>query len=157
LEQRDIKALSERQMGDLWTVRGMGLALAAELNGYPGPLHVLGLCDKPGLSVEQKGKVQQLFEAMTTEAVAAGEKLIESERALNAEFAARTITLHRLELPMAQIGERQGALRAVHLRYHLTTAKGLRPPEAEGGLEEGLARARCHDFGNLHLYAGRWG
>jgi len=56
LEQRDIKALSERQMGDLRAVRGMGLALAAELNGYPGPLHVLEPSDKLGLSVEQKGE-----------------------------------------------------------------------------------------------------
>jgi hypothetical protein len=125
MEQRDIKALSEQQMADLRAGRGMGLALAAELNGYPGPLHVLELGDKLGLSGEQKRKVQQLFEAMKTEAVAAGEKLLESERALNTEFAARTITPERLALLMAQIGERQGTLRAVHLKYHLTTAELL--------------------------------
>ena len=38
----------------------MSLALAAELNGYPGPLHVLELADRLGLSAEQRGKVQQL-------------------------------------------------------------------------------------------------
>src|SRR4051812_36526408 len=43
LEQRPIKALSQQQADDLRTGRGMGLALAAELNGYPGPSHVLEL------------------------------------------------------------------------------------------------------------------
>ena len=42
-QQRPIKALSEQQIADLRAGRGMGLALAAELNGYPGPVHVLAL------------------------------------------------------------------------------------------------------------------
>ena len=40
---RPIKALSDQQIADLRAGRGMGLALAAELNGYPGPSHVLEL------------------------------------------------------------------------------------------------------------------
>ena len=38
LEGRSVKALSEQQIADLRAGRGMGLALAAELNGYPGPM-----------------------------------------------------------------------------------------------------------------------
>jgi hypothetical protein len=45
LEGRSIKALSEQQVADLRAGRGMVLALAAELNGYPGPMHVLELAD----------------------------------------------------------------------------------------------------------------
>ena len=41
LEGRRTKALSEEDAAGLLAGRGMGLALAAELNGYPGPLHVL--------------------------------------------------------------------------------------------------------------------
>jgi hypothetical protein len=41
LQTRPIKTLSEQQVADLKAGRGMGLALAAELNGYPGPAHVL--------------------------------------------------------------------------------------------------------------------
>jgi hypothetical protein len=41
----------------------MGLALAAELNGYPGPIHVLQLSDKLGLTPEQKARVQSLFDS----------------------------------------------------------------------------------------------
>jgi hypothetical protein len=50
LETRDIKALSAQQLADLQAGRGMGLAIAAELNGYPGPLHVFELADSLGLS-----------------------------------------------------------------------------------------------------------
>ena len=51
MQGRSIKALSDQQIADLNTGRGMGLALAAELNGYPGPSHVLELADK----LEQTG------------------------------------------------------------------------------------------------------
>ena len=44
LQQRGVKALSDQQLGDLRAGRGMGLALAAELNGYPGPAARPGAC-----------------------------------------------------------------------------------------------------------------
>ena len=69
METRPIKALSDQQVADLKAGRGMGLALAAELNGYPGPAHVLELSDKLGLTVEQRARVQQLFESMKQEAL----------------------------------------------------------------------------------------
>ncbi len=125
LPQPGLKALSGQQIADLRSGKGMGLARAAELNGYPGPLHVLELGDKLDLSAQQRQGLKQLYEAMKAEAVAAGEKLIESETALEQEFAAGKMTPARLALLTAQIGERQGALRAVHLKYHLTTAELL--------------------------------
>jgi hypothetical protein len=54
LETRALKALSADQIADLKAGRGMGLALAAELNGYPGPLHVLELADRINLSHDQR-------------------------------------------------------------------------------------------------------
>ena len=54
MKTRTIKALSEKQVSDLNAGRGMGLALAAELNGYPGPSHVLELADKLELSSDQR-------------------------------------------------------------------------------------------------------
>src|SRR5262245_1477224 len=60
LDSRDIKALSAEQLADLKAGRGMGLALAAELNGYPGPLHVLELADRLQLSPEQTRRVDSL-------------------------------------------------------------------------------------------------
>jgi Spy/CpxP family protein refolding chaperone len=100
----------------------MGLALAAELNGYPGPLHVLELGDKLNLTSAQRQRLQELYSAMMAEATTVGERLIESERALDQEFATKRMTSDRLALLTAEIGEQQGTLRAVHLKYHLTTA-----------------------------------
>jgi hypothetical protein len=125
LQKRYVKALSEQQVADLRAGRGMGLALAAELNGYPGPMHALELADRLQLTAEQKLRLEQLFDAMKAESIAAGEKLIAGERALDQEFAAQKMTANRLALLTAQIGERQGELRAVHLKYHLITAELL--------------------------------
>ncbi len=130
-QQREIKSLSKEQIADLQAGRGMGLALAAELNGYPGPLHVLEFADKLQLTAEQKELVRRLFEAMKLEAVAVGEKLIVAEKLLNQEFASGQITVARLSSITQEIGERQGELRAVHLKYHLTTAELLSSEQRE--------------------------
>ena len=52
LQQRAVNALSE-QVADLQAGQGMGLARAAELNGYPGPVHVPELSDRLEPSDEQ--------------------------------------------------------------------------------------------------------
>ena len=131
MEQRDIKALSEQEIADLRAGHGMGLALAAELNGYPGPLHVLELADQLNLTVEQRQRVQRLYDAMKEEAVAAGEKLIASERELDRGFAAHNMTVAHLSMLMVKIGERQGAVRAAHLKYHLATTDILSPEQIQ--------------------------
>src|SRR5437660_8528653 len=83
LETRAVKALSDQQIADLRAGRGMGLALAAELNGYPGPLHLLEVADSLMLSDSLRTTVQELYGAMKAEAVPLGERLIEQETALD--------------------------------------------------------------------------
>lgn len=122
LQQRTIKALGDEQIADLKAGRGMGLALAAELNGYPGPLHVLEFQDQLPLTAEQKVQFQRLYDSMKAEAIATGAALIEGERSLDQQFAERTMTPEALAALTAKIGDAQGRLRAVHLKYHLTTA-----------------------------------
>ena len=125
LQQRDIKALDENQIADLRNGRGMGLALAAELNGYPGPMHVLELKDQLRLTVDQRQRFQQLFDSMKAEAIAVGEKLLVDERTLDRGFAEGGMTPETLAALTARIGETQGQLPAVHLKYHLTSAELL--------------------------------
>jgi hypothetical protein len=125
MQGRPVKASTEQQIADLRAGRGMGLALPAELNGYPGPLHVLELADGLSLSSDQRLSVQKLFEAMKAEAVAVGERLIDAETALDLAFRNRSITADRLAELTAHVGRLQGELRAVHLKYHLTTAELL--------------------------------
>jgi Spy/CpxP family protein refolding chaperone len=131
LQERSIKALSEQQIADLRAGRGMGLALAAELNGYPGPMHVLELADPLGLSAEQRAKMQELFAAMKAEAVPLGEQLIAQEADLDKQFAEKTMTPARLEASTDAIGATTGALRRAHLKYHLSTLDVLTPAQAQ--------------------------
>src|SRR4051812_3010102 len=84
MQNRSIKALSDQQVADLEAGRGMGLAMAAELNGYPGPSHVLELADKLELTPDQRRRIKALFDAMKAEAVPLGSKLIEQEADLEA-------------------------------------------------------------------------
>jgi hypothetical protein len=119
MQTRPIKALSEQQIADLGAGRGMGLALAAELNGYPGPSHVL--------STEQRASVQRLFDSMKTEAMPLGARLIEQEAELDKQFATRTVTPESLKASTAAVAATQGVLRETHLKYHLSTGSILTP------------------------------
>jgi hypothetical protein len=51
---RSIKALSDDDIVALRKGEGMGMAKAAELNGYPGPAHVLQLASQLGLTEAQR-------------------------------------------------------------------------------------------------------
>lgn len=129
MQTRPIKALSVQQIDDLTSGRGMGLALAAELNGYPGPAHVLELSDKLALSATQKDRIQSLFELMKAESIPVGARLIEQENALDQQFASRSITPDALKDATTQIGVTQAELRNTHLKYHLETAQILLPDQ----------------------------
>jgi hypothetical protein len=129
LQTRSIKALSDQQIADLRAGRGMGLALAAELNGYPGPSHLLELADKLGLSDAQRNSVRNMFEAMKAETVTIGERLIAQEAALDRLFADHVITPEKLSAATAEIGATQAELRSAHLKYHLSTVAMLEPSQ----------------------------
>jgi len=129
LQERSIKTLSDQQIADLNAGRGMGLALAAELNGYPGPIHAIELASELHLSPEQITELKVLYEAMKTEAIPLGTLLISQERNLNNDFADRTITLANLEVATQKIGATQAALRATHLKYHLSSVAILTPEQ----------------------------
>jgi len=129
MQGRSIKALSDQQISDLGAGRGMGLALAAELNGYPGPSHVLELADKLGLSADQRAGMQRLFDSMKAEAMPLGAKLIEQEADLDKQFATRTVTSESLRASTAAVAATQGVLRETHLKYHLATGSILTPSQ----------------------------
>lgn len=131
MQERPIKALSERQIADLKAGRGMGLALPAELNGYPGPLHVLELADQLGLTADQKARIQRLFDAMKAEAVPLGAKLLDQEATLDQQFASHSITPATLKSETAQSGVTQAEPRNTHLKYHLQTAQILTPDQMQ--------------------------
>lgn len=129
-EKRTIKALSDQQIKDLRAGLGLSLALAAELNGYPGPRHTLEFTKELNLSEEQHAKVEALFETMKLESIVIGERLIAEEAELDGQFANKTITPENLVSLTEEIGRTQGTLRATHLKYHLLTLQLLTPMQA---------------------------
>jgi Spy/CpxP family protein refolding chaperone len=120
-QTRTIKALSEEDIAALLKGEGMGLAKAAELNGYPGPKHVLALAKELALTESQQRQVQAIFDRMSAAAKPLGAELVERERTLDQLFAKAEITSDRLAAQTAAIAELQGRLRSVHLAAHLET------------------------------------
>jgi hypothetical protein len=127
--ERPIKALAPEQVEDYLEGRGIGLALPAELNGYPGPRHVLELADELDLSPDQLARTQRLFEEMRRDAIMLGEQILAREAALDELFASGAATAAELGAAVAGIGLLNGRLRAHHLGYHLTMRELLEPDQ----------------------------
>jgi hypothetical protein len=133
LQTSEIRGLSEKEIGELREGLGMGLARAAELNGYPGPRHLLDAVEagQVHLTSEQLQAVKQLFGSMSAEAKRLGDVILKEEQALELAFRQGSITEPDLQRRVAQIGQHQAELRLVHLRTHLETRKLLADHQIE--------------------------
>ena len=107
----------------------MGFAKAAELNGFPGPAHVLELATQLALTNEQLAKTKLLFASMEQRAKDLGRRLVEAEQSLDALFASRQVTPAKLEESLAEIGALQGRVRGAHLAAHIEQARILSPEQ----------------------------
>jgi len=128
-EQRAIKALSDEEIRDLLEARGMGLAKAAELNSYPGPLHVLQLANELGLSDAQRKATDSLYANMRQRALSIGRQIVEAERTLDRAFANAAIEPATLRSQVGTVAALQGELRAAHLEAHLAQRALLTPEQ----------------------------
>jgi hypothetical protein len=128
-EKRAIKSLSETDIEELESGKGWGLAKAAELNGMPGPAHLLEMKDEIALSTSQVGAIEDLYEKMKQEAIPLGLELIDLERKLNDHFANKTITFELLGAMLESIARVHKKLRYVHLSAHLKTPNILTPEQ----------------------------
>ena len=128
-QSREIKALSAEDVQGYLTGKGMGLAKAAELNGYPGPAHVLGLSSELALTQKQEEQTKALFKQMEANSSSIGKQVVEEERALNDLFASKTVTPQLLASAMARIGQLQGQFRNVHLEAHIAQVAILTPEQ----------------------------
>lgn len=124
-ETREIRALSEAEIAELLAGKGMGYAKVAELNGYPGPAHVLELADELGLSAEQRAQTQLVFEQMETSARQLGAELVAAERELDTLFKNHAVTQEFLSQAVTEIGALEARLRESHLRAHLQQTRIL--------------------------------
>ena len=97
------------------------MAKPAELNGYPGPRHVLDAVEAGEFEVtdEQLAEIEVLYEEMQAEAIALGIQIIDLEKAIDDAFVNGTITEEFLQGNVTASAELYGQLRIVHLKYHL--------------------------------------
>lgn len=125
LETRAIKSLSQQDIEELRRGGGWGLALPAELNGRPGPAHLLELQDALELSTDQVDAITAIHADMRKAAIAAGERFISAEAALSDAFAGTALSEETLRDLLDEAAEARAALRFVHLSRHLATPELL--------------------------------
>ena len=124
-QNRSIKSLSSKDVAELRQGGGWGFAKAAELNGMPGPAHLLELKDEISLTPDQTTAIKSLHQDMQRQAIAKGERFIALEKQLDHAFKTQNITDHRLRTLLSAIAEVREELRYIHLSAHLKTPKIL--------------------------------
>lgn len=128
-QDRAIKALSTERVQGLLAGDGLGYARAAELNGHPGPRHVLELADSLGLTDAQRRDVEAAFRAMQADAQAAGRALVRTESALDSLFASGAATDDQVQALTAEAAGIEGQVRYAHLAAHVRTRQILNPSQ----------------------------
>lgn len=87
---RDVKSLSTSDIDGLKSGTGTpfgGMAKLAELNGYPGPRHVLDLAQQMELTESQIKQIEYIYQEMNTEAITLGNKILSIEMKLDEQFS----------------------------------------------------------------------
>jgi hypothetical protein len=127
-EVRDVKSLSDRDIQSLLNGTGEafgGIAKLAELNGYPGPRHVLDITSDLKLTDNQKVEIEMIYESMFRKAKVLGAKIIVVERDMDKAFANKAITEQGLKLLVENSADLYGQIRFVHLSAHIDTVRVL--------------------------------
>jgi Spy/CpxP family protein refolding chaperone len=130
-EARSIKSLSDDDISELSQGGGWGLAKAAELNGMPGPSHILKMERELALTADQQARVRNVFQGMQREAVAEGARYISLEEDLEARFRERDVSETELKAALTKIEESRARLRFVHLSAHLALLDVLTKPQID--------------------------
>lgn len=117
----EIRGLDQDTIEGYLTGKGLGQALPAELNGYPGPRHTIDMAEELELTEEQLAQVQALFDDMQSAVIPLGEKYLESVAELELTFREGTITDEYLQSQLEKITGIEAQMRYVHLSTHLAT------------------------------------
>lgn len=123
LAREDVQALLEG--------RGMGLARVAELNGYPGPMHVLELKEALELTPDQRFAASRLMGETRAQARALGARIVEEERRLDRDMSRGALSSGEIEARLQAIGALRAQLRFVHVRAHLEQHDLLTPDQRQ--------------------------
>lgn len=126
-EDRELKSLSQKDINALRSGAGWGLAKPAELNGVPGPAHILELQKELELADEQKQKIQAIWSSMNKKAVAEGKKYLASEEKIERFFQLKKKDHSELGRLLDQSSQHLSMLRKIHLSAHLEALPILTP------------------------------
>jgi hypothetical protein len=127
-ELRDIRSLSDNDIQSLQNGTGEafgGMAKLAELNGYPGPRHVLDMASELQLTDGQRMEIERIYQNMSNKAKDIGAAIIAIEQDLDEAFTNKTITQENLKLMLDKSADLYGQLRFIHLSAHLDTVQML--------------------------------
>jgi Spy/CpxP family protein refolding chaperone len=130
-EGRALSTLSADDVTALLAGQGWGLAKPAELNGYPGPVHVLELADALELTPEQRKSVQGCFDRMRARAQEFGARYVHAEKALDDAFKTGTVEAGKLSELVAYAEKLRAELRMTHLGAHLEVVALLSPEQRQ--------------------------
>jgi len=118
-QHRNIKALSPSDIQSLEAGKGWGLAKSAELNGVPGPAHLLELKNQIHLSAQQVEAIQAVWNAMNRSAIEHGRRYLATETKIEQFFAETNNDEETLNTLLKKAAEQLATLRYVHLKAHL--------------------------------------
>ena len=118
-QTRAVASLSDEDVKGFLDGRGMGLAKAAELNGHPGPMHVLERAEELKLTAEQRRLVQAAFDRMKAKAKALGEAYVKAEHAVDHAFKSGTADAAEVAARVAEANRLLGEVRLSHLLAHV--------------------------------------
>ncbi len=111
-------AFLEQERAAIEKGEGFGMAMPADMNGFPGPRHVLDMKAELKLTAGQETAMQKLYERMHQKALERGREVLAAEQRLGQMFAEK-----RSEAELREETYRAASLRAelrwVHLRTHL--------------------------------------
>jgi Spy/CpxP family protein refolding chaperone len=142
-QTRTIKALSEQEVQQYLAGAGMGYARPAELNRYPGPMHVLELADRLKLDARQRADMKALMDDHKNEARGLGARVVAAERALDALFVSRAVDGASLTAALTDAQEARRLYRESHLQTHLKAAALMTPEQIAA-----YSQLRGYDDGN---------
>ncbi len=131
-QNRTIKSLSDMDILSLQSGTGDaygGLAKPAELNGYPGPRHVLDLAPALSMTLEQQKNIEVIYTDMKSHAIPIGLEIIKIEKQIENSFANNTITNQSLQMLLDRSSNLYGQLRYDHLSSHLKVIDILTPQQ----------------------------
>ena len=125
----EIPGLAADEIAGLRRGDGAGQARVADVQGYPGPAHVLQASEAGQLllSTDQIARVREIHRAMAGEARRLGSRVLDAEQDLAQALRSGAIEEAGLQARVEHIAALRGELRAVHLRAHLRTRAVLDP------------------------------